>query len=71
MKADEQEAAWHSDIFRSLHVHLLLVKSHLAILYGCRNTYGTLDLSTIARNLLSSSYYLVFTAETAGERGSK
>lgn len=33
---------------------------------ACMNTYGTFDLSTIARNLV---FYLVFTAETAGERG--
>jgi hypothetical protein len=66
MKADEREAAWHSDIFRSLYVHLLWIQSHLAMRYACLNAYGALDLSTIARNLAS---YLVFTAETAGERG--
>lgn len=48
---------------RSLHVHLLVEKSPLAIRYACMSTYGTLYLSTIARNLVS---YLVFIAETAG-----
>jgi hypothetical protein len=45
MKADEREAAWHSDIFCSLNVHLLLVKSHLAMRYACMNDYGALALS--------------------------
>jgi hypothetical protein len=66
MKADEREAAWHSDIYHNLHVHLLLVELDLAMRYACMNDLDALDLSTIARNFVS---YLVFTAETAGERG--